>query len=398
MKKQLCIITFFLLALAMTAYAATIEPTNIILKSPKDGDIVESYTLDFIFSFDQYGEILNCSLIMDGEVNKVRNTMFEINDNKITGELTSGAHEWLIKCYTGSNAELVSETRSLKVNLPAPASGFTNTTNSEGIRTFTITPAQGQSPIRLPAMKSGDQIDIRVGAKKYELAIMRMGSAVNTSFVEVKDRTAGAIHKMLIGDSVNFDFNKDNVTEIGLALDKVERNINAYFIVTPYPGASEELPAEEIVEENTPSEPPADVVTEDNITQDTQQPPSNGTPQETPQAEPALQEEPSAEAEEEQAGDQSHLLTIALAIAVLVVIIIIIAVIILRKRDEKKMAGKKSPASTTPPPVKKDDDAEGKDEGAEEPEEAEETEPEDKIPVSKEKFDIIKSQGKVNKR
>ena len=43
-------------------------------------------------------------------------------------------------------------------------------------------------------------------------------------------------------------------------------------------------------------------------------------------------------------------------------------------------------------------EAGGKDEVAEETEEAEETEPEDKIPVSKEKFDIIKSQGKVKKR
>jgi len=394
MKKQLCIITFFLLVLAMTTYAATIEPTKIILKSPKDGDTVESYTLDFIFSFDQYGDVKNCSLVMDGQVSKVMNIMFRINDNKITGELTSGTHKWFIKCYTGTFKEIVSETRSLKVNLPAPASGFTNTTNSEGIRTFTITPAQGQSPISLPAMKSGDQIDIRVGAKKYELAIMRMGSAANTSFVEVKDRTAGVIHKMLIGDSVNFDFNKDNVTDIGLALNNVEKKINAYFIVTPYPGASEELPAEEIVEENTPSEPPADVVAENNITQDTQQPPSGETPQETPQAEPTPQEEPAAEAEEGQAGGQSKLLTIVLVIAVLVVIIIIIAVIILRKKDEKKMVRKKSSPSDAPPPVKKDDENAGQDEGAEE---AEEPEPEDKIPASKETFDIIKSQGKVKK-
>ena len=394
MKKQLCIVTFFFIVLAISVFAATIEPTKIILKSPKNGDTVESYTLDFIFSFDQYGDVNNCSLIMDGQMSKVMNTMFRINDNKITGELTSGAHQWFIKCYTGSNAELVSETRSLKVSLSSPSSGFTNTTNSEGQRTFTITPYQGQSPITLPAMKGGDAIDIRIGGKTYNLFVLKMGITTNTSFVDVRDKTEGVIHKMLIGDSVKFDFNKDNVTDIKLDLNKVERNVNAYFIVTPYPGASEEIPAEETVEESTPPEPPAEVITE-NITQDTLQPPSDEIPQETPQAEPTPQEEPAAG---ELGEGQSKPLTIALAIAALVVIIIIIAVLILRKKDEKKMAGKKSPASEVPPPVKKDDDAEGKNEGAEESEESEEPEPEDKIPVSKEKFDIIKSQGKVKKR
>jgi len=139
------------------------------------------------------------------------------------------------------------------------------------LRSYIITIAQGQKPVTLPAMKGGEGIEIKISGKTYYLDIIKMGVNINTTFVDVRDRTSGKTYKMLTPTTLSFDLNNDKTTDISLTLKNVERTVNAYFVVTPYPGASQ--PSQPIQLETPPEEEPA---------------PST-TPSETPAEEPVTQ-------------------------------------------------------------------------------------------------------------
>ena len=239
MKRHLCfVISFVLLIIFSASVSASI---GIILKSPSDGTSTTSYTQDFIYSFNQSPSldpgILNCSLIVDNEVKRVRNTLFVTGNNKITITLEGGNYEWYMKCVDGDHTEVFSDIWIIHVNTGGEVKeGYETIYNYNGLRSYKFTIEPGQSPVELPAILGGEDIQIVINGKIHYLDILKMGVYVNTSFVEVRDRTSGTVHKMLIGDALTFDFDKDKKTDIGLKLVDVERNVNAFFILTPYPG------------------------------------------------------------------------------------------------------------------------------------------------------------------
>jgi len=250
MKKHLCILTFVLLLFALAVNAD--EPISILLKSPSDGAVITTYEQDFLYSFSEYVDILNCSLIVDDKVEGFRNILIRRTNNKMTIELEAGTHTWFMRCFDTEHSQILSEKRTLTVNVGAEIKeGYEILYNPNGLRSYVFTIAPGQSPVELPAMKGGEDIQIKIGKTVHYLDIIKMGVSGDTNFVEVRDRSAGTIHKMLVPSTFSFDFDKDKTIDIELSLIDVERNVNAYFVVTPYPGTTveEEEEPEEVTEE-----------------------------------------------------------------------------------------------------------------------------------------------------
>ena len=352
MKKQLFITTFvlgLLLFVSMTGAA----PANLILKLPADGVTTSTYTQDFIYSFDDYVTILNCSLIVDDEVKAVRNTMIIQNNNKISAEISAGSHTWFMKCYDSDFNAIVSEKRTFKLDVGGSVkSGYETVYNSDGTRSYVITIAPSQLPVELPAMKGGEDIRIKIAGKTYYLDVIKMGLSIDTYFVDVRDRSTNKIYKILEDSSIELDFDKDNTTDIKLYLKDVERSVNAYFIVTPYPATqpaveeTPEQPEEPAEEPETPAEEPT-------IPEEPETPAEEpGTPEEEPQT-PPVSPQPEPEKEKSKTG-----MIILIVFAVLIIILLAILLISrrsksrMRKKEIKKVTGKKKEGKTSiPPPV-----------------------------------------------
>lgn len=375
MKKHLCVLTFILLLFALTVNA---EPVDIILKSPSDGASASTYKVDFIYSFSGYADILNCSLIINDEVKGFRNTLFEINDNKISLQLESGSYEWFIRCFDSDFNEMVSETRSLSVNVGGVVEGYETVYNYNGLRSYVITLFKGQNPIELPAMKGGEDIQIKIGSKKHYLDVLKMGADVNTSFVEVRDRASGDIHRMLEPSTLTFDFDEDKTVDIQLHLKEIERNVNAYFVVTPYPG----YPG--IVVEEEPEPEPTE-----ETQQEQQEPVEEPTVEEETPEEGGI-EEPEQEEKIEEEPEPKEKSSLWLVLIIIVVVLAIILVIVFSLKGKKgRGKGSKKKVKIKPEEVKSEKIKKEKKE--------KESESFEDWPVFKEKHDIITSQRKKKK-
>ena len=382
MKKHLCILALVFLLVVLTVNAQE-EPISIVLKSPGNGASIETYKVDFLYSFSGYTELRNCSLIVDNEVKGFRNTLFEINDNKITLQLDTGSHEWFMRCFDTDLNEMVSEKRTLSINLGGPVEGYETIYNYNGLRSYVITLFPGQKVIELPAMKGGEDIRIKMGTKTYYLDIIKMGVSESTNFVEVRDRDSGVVHRILVPSTISFDFDNDKTTDIDLYLKDVERNVNAYFIVTPYPGTA--------VEEESEEEP---------VTETTEEPQQE--PVEQPQVEEEPEEEPMEEPEgEEVVEEEAELESGSKLWLVLIIVVVVLAVVLVILFSLKGRKGKE--AGVKPGKVKvrekigkiKPEKKKTKEEpkpGSESKEDFEDW------PVLKEKFDIITSTGRKKKK
>jgi hypothetical protein len=383
MKKQLWIITFILLLTVMLVSAEI----NILLQSPADNTKTTLYTQDFIFSFNQSPSFLNCSVIVDNQAKGFRNTMIEQNNNKISLDLEAGTHAWFIKCIAPDFSETVSATRTLTISLGGEIKeGYETIYNNNGLRSYLLTIASGQKPVELPAMKAGEDIRIMLAGKTYYLDIIKMGADINTSFVEVKDRASGKTHRMLVLSSVDFDFNNDKTIELRLYLKEVERKVNAYFTVTPYPAAQAPPtpPAEPEQPAETPKEEPVEQPVEPVVT----------PPAEEPKEEPVLPNEEPIPSAENQPKSKAWLPALIILLVILVLIILSL-IIIRRKKKKAELVPKKTPEKIVKKEAKHEK-TEAK--PATPPESIIQSNASDESPVVNEKFEIIKSSGRKMKK
>ncbi|HJX05369.1 MAG TPA: hypothetical protein VJ461_01530 [Candidatus Nanoarchaeia archaeon] len=384
MKKQLFIATFILVLSILLITMVNAAPANIVLKLPADGAVISTYTQDFMFDFDADVNILNCSLIIDGEVKAKRNTMLVRTNNKLTvTDLEAGSHTWHVECYDSDFNKIVSEERTFKLDVAGSTSeGYDTIYNSDYTRTYVITPAPGQKPVELPAMKANDEIQTKIAGKSYYILVVKMGISINSSFVEMREQGSSS-QKILVGSSLDFDFDKDKTIDIKLLLKRVERSKEAYFTVTPYPGA-QPAPAETPTQPVTPAPEEPETPAEEPATEEPETPAEEPeTSGEEPQITPVpLQPEPEKE--------KSSLVMVILIILVVLIIILLAILLIsrksksgIRKKEIKKSAPKKKePRSSIPPPI---------DTGEEDEPEPKLKIPDDEEPAVNEKFDIIKS-------
>ena len=190
-----------------------------------------------------------------------------------------------------------------------------------------------------------------------------MGADINSDFVDIRDRTSGKPYHMLVPSTLEFDFNNDKTIDIALALKNVERGVNAYFAVTPYPATT---PAENAPEENPtqPAETSSTIPSETPTTTQPQEKPAAQAPVKQTQKEPSGQQLISGQ---ENTKSKSSWLVLVL----LVIVLAVILAIALARSNAKKLDKK-----TTKKDAKK-----------EMPEQEQQ-------PVQQEKFDIIKSTGR----
>jgi len=332
MKKGLLGV-IIILSMIFCAAMASASPLSIILKAPSDGTKTTAYTQEFIYSFDEYPNVLNCSVYIDGEFKKMMNAIFKIEDNKISTTVEPGTHEWLIKCFDDQFTEIVSDNRTFTLAGEQDIKeGYTKISNNDNSVTYVLTIASGQSPAPLPAAKGGDNIKIVLKGKTYYIDIVKMGSSTNGSFVGVRDRSTSKPYTIYALSAQAFDFDKDGVTDINLLLDKVERNRNAFFTVIPYP---DEAPAQETTPAPAPEEPAEELVEEETPVEE---PAGSGAPQQ-PGTEPGVPEkkpaEPAAQPESQTETDGGSLLPLILVIAIVLVIIIIAIVLVKKKKSPK---------------------------------------------------------------
>jgi uncharacterized protein YpmB len=359
MKKQLSGILFVFLLFAMLASAAP----SIILNSPADKTTITEYTQTFMFSFDQDpAVILNCSLIVNDEVKVFRNAVILRNNNKINLGLEGGEYAWHVSCIDESLNVIDSATRAFTVSVGSEVKeGYEVLYNTNGLRSYILTIASGQKQVTLPAMKGGEDIQIKMSGKTYYVDLKKMGNYLNTTFVEIRDRSSGKSYQILTLNTLQLDFNNDKTMDIELLLKNVERGVNAYFAVTPYPAAEEIVPEEE---PTTPPTIPNEIPDETHVTQPVEQPAEDVTPEEEPQEEL----EPGQGTVEEQEDSKSGSKWLVPIILVIVLAVILAIVLSSKaKRPENKIAVKEAKKQT--------------------PEQ-------EQHPPAQEKFEIIKSSGK----
>jgi len=261
MKKQLYIILTLTLLILIFATVVSAADINILLNSPGTDAASSSTSQDFIFGFSQVPDMEECSLIVDGEVKKTRNTLIMMNNNKLNIELESGSHEWMVKCIDTDNNELVSETRKLTINAgTATAGDYDIIYIASGLRTYAITLSEGKDAFDLPAMKGGEEMQFKLGSKKHYVDLIKMGTDDKGGFVEIRDRTHSKIYRLALDTSQAFDFNDDAILDVELMFKELERNVNVFFTVTPFPGTvvepEPEVPVVEPEPEPIPVEPP----------------------------------------------------------------------------------------------------------------------------------------------
>ncbi|MBN2142149.1 hypothetical protein JW711_02350 [Candidatus Woesearchaeota archaeon] len=240
LSLSLVIITIFCASLASAQL-------NLLLNGPGDGVVVKDPKVEFIYSFDNIPSIINCSLYIDGKYQTVRGSLFNMNNNKITHTITAGEHEWHIECYDTDNLQLVSDKRTITLDVEMESTeGYTIIYNNNRLRSYVIPVIEGKGPIELPAVINGEDIQLKTFEKTHYVDLLKMGMQNDVPFVEVRDRSTSRIQKILVGEGMSFNLNDDDTIEAVITLNNVERNVKAYFTVECFPqGAAQQAPAEE---------------------------------------------------------------------------------------------------------------------------------------------------------
>lgn len=372
-KARLVSIFLIILLLAATNALAA----SIVLKSPSNNSKTSTSRQEFIFSFDNYDDILNCTLFIDNQPKRVMNTLIKAQDNKMVTDLENGEHNWFVRCYDYSGLEINSENNILIVGLTViTKEGYETLYNNNGFRSYLITLFQGQKSITLPPMKAGEDIRLQIGGDIHYVDILKMGATTNSSFVEIRDRSSEKKYRLLLAESVNLDLNNDKKTDAEIKIVDIKRGVDAYFVVTPYPDeqaqtTTPEAPEQTVNESGQPATEtgaPSDQTT-------TTVPDQGQTNDEAGSEEPQPAEQPV-----EQSSEDTESSAPAIIMAVIVAAIIILAVAIFSIRKKGKKPEKKEAQKTT--------------EHKHVPEKEHETKAVEGKKDEEEKFDIIKSAGK----
>jgi len=373
-KGKLVSISLIILLLAATNAFAT----SIVLKSPSNNTKISTSRQDFIFSFDNYQDILNCTLFIDSQPKRVMNSLIKIQDNKIAAELENGEHTWFIRCYDSSSQQINSESMVLTVGLTViTKEGYETLYNNNGFRSYLITLFPGQKPVTLPPMKAGEDIRLKINNDLHYIDVLKMGAATNSSFVEIRDRSNEKKYRLLLTESVNLDLDNDKRIDTAIKFVDIKRGIDAYFLVIPYPKEQAQALKPEASEpptgESNQSTTGTDAPSEQTAIATTDQSQANEeeTGSDTPE-----QSKPPTDQTTEDAGNN----TTDLIMAVIVAVVIIAGVVIFSSRKKGKKPEKKEDRKTS--------------EHKPAPEKEHETKAVEGKKDEEEKFDIIKSTGK----
>jgi hypothetical protein len=278
----LSVVLIFLGSLAVSA-----APISIIVRGPSDGSVVTNYRVEFIYGFSQIPDMKNCSLVIDDEVKQTRSDLINFDNNKISQSLEHGEYTWFIRCFDTNNQVLESLKRKITLNTSVDTiDGYEVIYNSNRLRSYVISLSEGQAPIYFPAMKAGEDIRVKTAKTTYYFDIIKMGSEKGVSFVDVRFRPLGQSKRIMLGKSEYYDLEEDKRLDVQLTLEKVERNVNAYFSLGAFPDSpSQETPAETKPEPKTEEE-------------------EQVTPQTRPEPEKQVDSKPSTTTTSEQAGNQ----------------------------------------------------------------------------------------------
>ncbi|MFH0870222.1 MAG: hypothetical protein V1866_04155 [archaeon] len=368
LMSKVRLVSIFLIIFLLAATNAL--AVSVVLKSPSNNSKISTSRQDFIFSFDNYQDILNCTLFIDSQPKRVMNSLIKVQDNKIATELEDGEHAWFIRCYDSSSLEINSESRALTVGLTMiTKEGYETLYNNNGFRSYLITLFQGQKPITLPPMKGGEDIRLKINSDIHYIDVLKMGATTNSSFVEIRDRSNEKKYRLLLTESVNLDLDNDKKIDATIKIVDIKRGVDAYFIVTPYPEGQAQITTPETSEPATETNVSSDQTT--TITPDQGQ----ANEEETDSQEPQQTEQPA-----EQSSEDLENSTPAIIIAIIVAAIIIAAVVIFSSRKKCKKPGKKEGRKTQ--------------EHKPAPDQEHETNALESKKDEEEKFDIIKSAGK----
>ncbi len=101
-------------------YTIDTQPPELVLVAPADGVYLNSATVSFSFNVSDNLGISNCSLIVDGALNKTNTSITNNATNYITSTLTEGTHTWSINCTDTAGNINASPQRTLYLDTIAP--------------------------------------------------------------------------------------------------------------------------------------------------------------------------------------------------------------------------------------------------------------------------------------
>ncbi|MBN1793158.1 hypothetical protein JW826_05740 [Candidatus Woesearchaeota archaeon] len=319
--------------------AVSADPLNILLRGPSDGSTTTSLKVEFIYGFDNVPEMKNCSLHLNGVLTETRGSLIKMENNRITTNLEAGEYDWFITCIDSEGNDLVSETRTLTVDIETSSmEGFEIIYNPTSLRSYLIPVFEGKETIVLPAMKAGEDIRIKTSKALYYLDVLKMGSINDNSFVEIRDRVNSRLQKIVVGEKLSFDLDDDGKAEVALMLEKVVRNVDAYFVVEPYPEST-------IVEEDALQEPEEEPVVPEETVEEEQETPVEAVPEDKP-AEPETAPQTDVEETPAETGEMSP--AVKYSIIIIVIMIILAAIFYTLVSRKKEPPKKEQPAVEEP--------------------------------------------------
>jgi PKD repeat protein len=255
MKLETIALSTIMVALILSGLATAALPLEIKLRGPSDQSTTTSFKVEFIYGFNQLpGNVESCSLIVNNEEKVKRQSLFSYDSNKIGFDLEQGTYEWKITCTNSDGSVSESETRTVTVNAQISGTkGFETIYNNNGLRAYIVSALPGADPVVLPPMKGGEEIRLRTAKATYSIDLLKMGSTNNAYFVELRDRSTYKISRLSAGESLTLDFNSDEAADVNILLEKTNKAVDAYFLITPNPGTQT---AKTVLEE--PAQTPAE--------------------------------------------------------------------------------------------------------------------------------------------
>jgi hypothetical protein len=292
---------FLIVAILLMSVTSLAIP-DIELRGPVNGATTESFRIEFGYGFSSVpNDIAKCSLFVDGTQVAQRQNLFSYDNNKIGFELEEGTHTWFIRCSDDAGEEVTSDTRTITVASAIEGEeGFETIYTNSGDRIQVVILTRGVEGIGLPAMKPNDGIRFKTAKTSYDFDFLKMSAVDGKTFAELRDRKNSKLYKIFVGESLDVDLDADEEVDVRLVLDKINRGVEAFFVVQPYPGyvPVEETPVvEEEPEVSVPEEVPGETTTPVEV------PVAEETPVETPVvATPTESETPAVVVSEEKKG------------------------------------------------------------------------------------------------
>ena len=203
-------------------YTITLDSTNpvVSLESPDDDASESEGSIDFEFNVSDTNDIVNCSLVVDDEIEDTSTSISKGTSESLSLSLNAGSYDWKIRCYDEAGNSDDSAEREITITSSSDDDDDSSDSSGSGgaaaiARNYIATKAEFEKGYS-KALKEGDKINFTKNNESHKL---ELDDATNSS-IKIKIYSDVFTLTILLGETEKADLNSDNIYDIAVTYNE----------------------------------------------------------------------------------------------------------------------------------------------------------------------------------